>query len=75
MNFFWSPSPTKRSTKSPREIRENSEQKKGQNSGQKFEKFGKLPREARDLISKIRSCTVRSDLKNKQKKLQKMPYF
>ena len=26
-----------------------------------------LPREARDLISKIRSCTVRSDLKNKQK--------
>ena len=25
------------------------------------------PREARDLISKIRSCTVRSDLKNKQK--------
>ena len=24
-----------------------------------------LPREARDLISKIRSCTVRSDLKNK----------
>ena len=26
-----------------------------------------FPREARDLISKIRSCTVRSDLKNKQK--------
>ena len=26
-----------------------------------------IPREARDLISKIRSCTVRSDLKNKQK--------
>ena len=26
---------------------------------------GALPREARDLISKIRSCTVRSDLKNK----------
>ena len=26
-----------------------------------------LPREARDLISKIRSCTVRSDLKNKPK--------
>ena len=25
----------------------------------------KFPREARDLISKIRSCTVRSDLKNK----------
>ena len=25
----------------------------------------KEPREARDLISKIRSCTVRSDLKNK----------
>ena len=25
------------------------------------------PREAMDLISKIRSCTVRSDLKNKQK--------
>ena len=29
--------------------------------------FGGGPREARDLISKIRSCTVRSDLKNKQK--------
>ena len=26
-----------------------------------------FPREARDLISKIRSCTVRSDLKNKLK--------
>ena len=26
-----------------------------------------FPRQARDLISKIRSCTVRSDLKNKQK--------
>ena len=32
-----------------------------------FARFGALPREARDLISKIRSCTVRSDLKNKQK--------
>ena len=29
-----------------------------------------LPREARDLISKIRSCTVRSDLKNKQKTVE-----
>ena len=26
--------------------------------------FRRIPREARDLISKIRSCTVRSDLKN-----------
>ena len=38
VNFFWSPSPTKRSTKSPRKTRENS----GQNSGRKFEIFGKL---------------------------------
>ena len=42
VNFFWSPSPTKRSTRSPRKIRENSEQNSGQNSGRKFEKFGKL---------------------------------
>ena len=32
------------------------------------------PREARDLISKIRSCTVRSDLKNKQKIAEKKVY-
>ena len=38
VSFFWPPSPTKQSTKSPRKIRRNS----GQNSGRKFEKFGKL---------------------------------
>ena len=38
VKFFWSPFPTKRSTKTPKKIGENSEQ----NSGQKFEKFGKL---------------------------------
>ena len=32
---------------------------------QNFCNTKKNPREARDLISKIRSCTVRSDLKNK----------
>ena len=42
VKFFWSPSPTKQSTKNPRKIRENSEQNSGQNSGRKFEKFGKL---------------------------------
>ena len=38
MKIFWSPFPTKRSMKNPRKFEENSEQ----NSGQKFEKFGKL---------------------------------
>ena len=33
--------------------------------GLKPQIFPPIPREARDLISKIRSCTVRSDLKNK----------
>ena len=33
------------------------------------------PREARDLISKIRSCTVRSDLKNKQENCRKCLIF
>ena len=39
VNLFWSPSPTKRSTKTPLN---NSEQNSGQNSGQKFKKFGEL---------------------------------
>ena len=42
VNFFWSPFPTKRSTKNPRKFGGNSEQNSGQNSGQKFEKFGEL---------------------------------
>ena len=43
VNFFWSPSPTKRSTKSPRKIRGKFGAKFGaKNSGRKFEKFGKL---------------------------------
>ena len=47
MNFFCSPSPTKRSTKSPRKIRGKFGAKFGaicprQNSGRKFGKFGKL---------------------------------
>ena len=42
VNFFWSPFPTKRSTKNPQKIRGNSEQNSGQNSGRKFEKFRKL---------------------------------
>ena len=42
MNFFCSLSPMKQSTKSPRKIREHSEQNSGQNSGRKFEKFGEL---------------------------------
>ena len=42
VNFFWSPFPTKRSTKSLEKFGENSEQNSGQNSGRKFEKFGKL---------------------------------
>ena len=40
--FFWSPFPTKRGTKTPQKIRENSEQISGKNSGQKLEKFGEL---------------------------------
>ena len=42
VNFFWSPSPTNRSTKSPRKIRGKFGANSGQNSGRKFEKFGKL---------------------------------
>ena len=42
VNFFWSPFPTKRSTKTPQKFGENSETNSGQNSGQKFEKFGEL---------------------------------
>ena len=38
VKFFWSPFPTKRSTKTPRKIVQNSEQ----NSGRKFEKLGEL---------------------------------
>ena len=40
--LFWSPSPTKRSTKSPRKIRGKFGAIFGANSGQKFENFGKL---------------------------------
>ena len=41
VNFFWSLSPTKRSTKSPRKIRGKFGANSGGNSGRKFEKFGK----------------------------------
>ena len=40
--FFWSLSPTKRSTKSPRKIRGKFGANSGQNSGRKFEKFVRL---------------------------------
>ena len=42
VNFLWSRSPTKRSTRVLEKFGENSEQNSGQNSGRKFEKFGKL---------------------------------
>ena len=42
VNFFWSPFPTKRSTKTPQKIGENSERNSGRNPGRNFEKFGKL---------------------------------
>ena len=42
VNFFWSPSPTKRSTKSPRTIRGKFGAKFGAKFRTKFEKFGKL---------------------------------
>ena len=44
VNFFWSPFPTKRSTKTPQnKFGENSERNSGQTPGQKFEeKFGEL---------------------------------
>ena len=42
VNFFWSPFPTKRSTKTPQKFGENSERNSGRNPGQKFEKFGEL---------------------------------
>ena len=40
--FFWSPSPTKRSAKSPRKIRGKFGAKFGAKFGTKFRKFGKL---------------------------------
>ena len=42
VHFFWSLFPGKRSTKTPRKFRGNSEQNSGQNSGRNFEKFGEL---------------------------------
>ena len=42
VNFFWSPSPTKQSTKNPRKIRGKFGAKFGAKFGTKFEKFGKL---------------------------------
>ena len=39
--FFWSPFPTKRSTKILEKFGANSEQNSGQNPGRKFQKFGK----------------------------------
>ena len=50
----------------------------GLSGGRILEEFFSMlafPREARDLIFKIRSCTVRSDLKNNKKKTAENTFF
>ena len=42
VNFFWSPFPTKRSTKTPQKFRGKFGEKFGAKSRTKFEKFGEL---------------------------------